>query len=526
MSIVLLSDEVINQIAAGEVIENPASVVKELVDNAIDARARRIEIEMQFGGQTLIRVEDDGCGMSYEDVSMCLLRHATSKLRTLADLDQLQTMGFRGEALAAIASISKIQIRTSDGCRCTQIVAEAGCIQTVEPSVRNRGTSVEVRSLFFNTPARRKFQKSPQANASQIVRMVQLLALSEPGIAFVLRSPGQVYIDVPSGSWQERIEQVLGPEMGKQGVWINEAQIRGLLGSAQDGRATRQGQRLFLNRRPITSPMISKALREGYGQRMAEGLYPWCVVYLECSPDMFDVNVHPQKKEVRFCDESAVYRQVRQTVQRVFLPLDLPELPASTSFEPMPAHRWDRPCWMASEPTASCGNEPQPLFQHEDRRALTVVGPFLLAERAGKVVVVDLRSSLEEEVKNTAGTQMLLVPILVALTASEAIHAQELIERCTCFGIEAKLVGPSEVGIDALPSWLKDTDASAFFHLTKQDFLDSVSPQDTIRRFSRYRVKTLTLAQAQWLWEKGWGQEVLLEDANLERLFASKYEKN
>lgn len=326
MKIALLSDDVINQIAAGEVIENPASVVKELIDNAIDAQAKRIEIEILAGGQQLIKVEDDGCGMSPSDVEVSILRHATSKLKRLDDLDSLQTMGFRGEALAAIAAISKIEILTSDGTAGTRLMADAGRIEILEPCARNPGTSIEVRSLFFNTPARRKFQKSLQANSAQVVRIVQSLALSNASIAFTLRSQGQVLLNVNRSDWKGRIEEILGADLCKNGVWLERDHLLGWLGPVVEARATRLSQHYFINRRPIFSPILAKAVNEGYGTRIAAGAHPPVVLYLERPSDEFDVNVHPQKREVRFHDEGRIFCSIRESIQRAFVP-NLPSFP-------------------------------------------------------------------------------------------------------------------------------------------------------------------------------------------------------
>jgi DNA mismatch repair protein MutL len=334
MKIALLSDDTVNKIAAGEVIENPASVVKELVDNAIDAMARRIEIEIQAGGQQWIKVEDDGCGMDRADVEMCLLRHATSKIKTIEDLDELGTMGFRGEALAAIAAVSKLEIRTSVGGEGTRLTADGGRIALIEPCARNQGTSIEMRSLFFNTPARRKFQKSPQANAAQIMRIVQSIALSEPKIAFVLRSQGQILLSVEAADWQSRIKAVLGSDLSQNGLWLEQKNLSGWLGDPQDARASRLGQHFFVNRRPIFSPLLSKAVREGYGTRIQEGSHPTLVLFLERPAQEFDVNVHPQKKEVRFLDDGKLFCQIREAIQRAFLPGNLSSFSENISFDP------------------------------------------------------------------------------------------------------------------------------------------------------------------------------------------------
>jgi DNA mismatch repair protein MutL len=528
MNISLLPDDVINQIAAGEVIENPASVVKELVDNAIDAKAGHIAIEIQAGGQQLIKVEDDGCGMSQRDVEMCLLRHATSKLQKLDDLNSLQTMGFRGEALAAIASISKMEIRTSDGVEGTRLVADAGRLDMIEACARNRGTTIEVRSLFFNTPARRKFQKSPQANTSQIVRMVQSLALAEGSIAFRLCSQGQVLLEVPSSDWKKRIEAILGSELCSHGIWFEHEGLSGFLGPAEEARATRINQHYFINRRPIFSPMLSKAAKEGYGTRLAEGSHPSLALYLERSPDEFDVNVHPQKREVRFHDEGKLFCFVRESIQRAFLPCSLPSFFQNIHFEPnaalQPNDPWEEAsCCVRSSKAAEAVNGQSVLWNDApEGKALAVVGSFLLAERMGGVFVIDLREAHERQAMDSRAVQTLLFPIHLSLSNEEAPRMGELITRILDLGVEARAIGPKQLHLDAIPEWLNEADAAGFFHAMKEDLWSNLPIQETIRRFCRSSKKCFSIEEALLLWKKGAVCEVRLESADLERVIARK----
>lgn len=518
MRIALLPDEVVNQIAAGEVIENPASVVKELADNAIDSAARRIEIEIVSGGQQSIRIEDDGCGMGREDLELCLQRHTTSKLKLLSDLDSLSTMGFRGEALAAIAAVSRMEICTSDGGAGWRLTGEGGRISAIVECARNRGTTIEVGSLFFNTPARRKFQKSPQANAAQAVRIVQSLALANPGIAWKLFSQKQQVIHVDAGTWKDRILDILGNDFCQEGIWLEDERLFGWLGPPEMARATRLGQYFFVNRRPIFSPLLSKAVREGYGKRIAEGAHPTIVLFLEERPIDFDVNVHPQKREVRFQDESALFCSVRDAVQRAFLP-NLPAFsdpPAAPACETAP---WES--FSVREGSAKYAAEQKAFWQGEAKgRAVALEGSFLLAMRISELWLVDLREAVLEMASHGQSSAMLMFPIHLTLTGEEAERMEELILRCQTVGIDAKAIGVRQICIDAIPEWLDETAAALFFDALKDDLWKNVPIEETMRRFCRSHPKRMTLAEAEQLWNQSSCPEVRIQPADLERILA------
>jgi DNA mismatch repair protein MutL len=515
--IALLSDEVINQIAAGEVIENPASVVKELVDNAIDANARRIEIEIHSGGFQLIKVDDDGCGMSRRDIELCLLRHATSKIQSLDDLDALQTMGFRGEALAAIGAVSKIEICTSDESAATRLISAAGVIEAIEPSARNRGTTIEVRSLFFNTPARRKFQKSPQASTAQIVRMVQSLSLSHPEIAFLLRSQGQVLLNVRASLWKERIEALL-PDCCQRGIWIEGEKLFGLLGASDEARSTRLGQYFFLNRRPIFSPLLSRAAQDGYGTRLTEGAHPSVVLFLNRSSGGFDVNVHPQKREVRFHDEGRLFTEVKEAVQRAFSD-QLPSFSGDVSFERLFKDPWEQPYAVRAEPAAEHIASQGSFFPEPAGRALAVIGSFLLGERSGEVFIVDLEKAYEKRaIAKNGSLQSLIEPITLALSNEEAERMAEWVQRCQQAGMDAKALGLRQLCVDAIPDWLDASDVPALFEALKED----LPVEAALCRFCRSAKKRFTLEEAEHLWKEGSLREACLEASDCEHLLARK----
>lgn len=487
--IALLSDEAINQIAAGEVVENPASVIKELVDNALDAGALVISIEIQAGGHQSIVIEDDGCGMPADDVRLCLLRHATSKIRSITDLDRLATMGFRGEALAAISSVSKMEIRTSDGKEATRLLAEAGAVLAIEPCARNRGTTLEVRSLFFNAPARRKFQKSPQASSAAIVRVVQALASSHPDVAFSLTSQGQTLLDVRPGGAKERIDQLWGDQGA---VWFEEEEISGALGAPDFAKPTRTGQHFFLNRRPIASPLLSKALRDGYGTRIGAASHPSAVLFLHLDPEEYDVNVHPQKKEVRFRNEGKVFMRVKEAVQNAFLPRSEPLFPEFFS-EPLPSLR-EEPLMPPSVPIESQGM----LWpQERDERPLAVIGSFFLFECEGGIYLADLSSAGSQKIFDVQEKQSLIFPIQIDLARDEEEDAEGFLSHLHCAGLEARRVGSQQLCIDACPKWMETEKIEQVVDALKEDFRDRIPPEATMQRIMRKGfVKKYSLQEA------------------------------
>ena len=515
MKITLLSDEVINQIAAGEVIENPASVVKELIENAIDAKSRRISVEIQAGGQQLIRVTDDGQGMSRLDAEACLQRHATSKIKCLADLDTLDTRGFRGEALAAIASVSKMELTTSNGMEGTRLLATGGKIDTIETCARNQGVTVTIQSLFYNTPARRKFQKSVQANSSQIARMVETLALAEPSIAFTLHSQGHRVFHFEAAGWKQRIEEVLSHEVCQDGFWIEEATVNGWLGSPSQTRANRAGQRFFINRRPIMSPLISRAIQEGYGTRIAGASFPEAVLFLAYPSHEFDVNVHPQKREVRFCQEGKLFASIRDAICRVFRPTE--SFTETISFPA--AHLTHRSLPWESEPCREKDAQLQiPLPEIRSGRVLALVGKFLLIARHEGVFVAHLSEINPNESLKQEGVQSLMVPITLDVNQDEVHHIPEIVQRCHELGIESRQVGPRSISWDALPIWINRDDADVLFRIICEDLRQDLSAHTTLCRFIKSPEKRITLQEAEYLWSRGCLSEYRIESDDLERV--------
>ena len=309
----ILSDRVANQIAAGEVIERPAAVVKELVENALDAGATRVEVEFRHGGRSLMRIEDNGCGMSRDDALLALERHATSKIAEADDLNRLASFGFRGEALPSIASVSRFELQTREaGAEAgTEILVNGGKFVHVRDCGRPVGTRIEVTHLFNSVPARRKFLKTDATEAAHIIQGVRLYALAFPQVAFTLIEDDRVIFRSPQcATLGERIAEIFGKQIGEGLIAVEAAEggmrLSGLIGRPGQGRATRHEMIVFINQRPVDSRTLNYALIESFHESLPKGRYPAAFVFFEIDPAAVDVNVHPAKREVRFRSESAV----------------------------------------------------------------------------------------------------------------------------------------------------------------------------------------------------------------------------
>ena len=320
----LLSDTVASQVAAGEVVERPASVVKELVENSIDAGARKIDIVIRRGGISLVRVIDDGCGMDRDDALLSLERHATSKIRSAADLQAVTTLGFRGEALPSIASVSRFRLTTREAGAVagTEIAVNGGKIDIVRDGGEPPGTQIEVRSLFYNLPARRKFLRSENTETRNIEHQIHLQAISHPPIGFSLLRDDRMLFQLPAAvRLNDRIRDLYGIELLERLVEVNSAslsniQVGGFIGQAGLSRQTRAQQLVFVNGRAIESGLLTAAIREGYHTALMKGQYPVTFLFLELDPAAVDVNVHPAKREVRFRDPTAVREAIVHSIQQ------------------------------------------------------------------------------------------------------------------------------------------------------------------------------------------------------------------
>lgn len=323
----VLSEQLANKIAAGEVIERPSSIVKELMENALDAGAVSIEVEVNHGGRSLIRVADNGCGMSPEDAELAFKRHATSKIKSDKDLEAILSFGFRGEALPSIAAVSRMSLvtRTAAAKNGVSVVVEGGHLLGVKESPCSPGTVVEVRDLFFNTPARRKFLRTDSTELGHVIDTVSHFALANPSLRLVLKSSGKTVYDLlPVPDAKARAEAVLGLETARHLVPFEESvpgiKISGLAGKPFIAKSNRTGQTFFINRRWVKAAGFSHALHAGYHGLLMHGQFPVAVVFMTLDPDRVDVNVHPTKQEVRISNEaeikSLLKRAVTQALQK------------------------------------------------------------------------------------------------------------------------------------------------------------------------------------------------------------------
>jgi len=319
----VLPDHVANQIAAGEVVERPASVAKELVENAIDAGARRIVIDVESGGRRLLKVSDDGQGMVRDDAVLAFERHATSKIARPEDLNNIATLGFRGEALASIASVARVELttKTEEAGAATRVSIEGGKMRDVKDAAHPRGTTITVRDLFFNVPARRKFLRSEATESFHLTNLVTHYALAHPEIAFTLTNNGREALRVsPANDLRERAYQVFGPEfldnlLAVGGGPAQIAHVSGFVSAPRDRRTSRDSQYLFVNGRFVRDRLIARALSEGYRAVLPHGVYPAALLFIEIPLEEVDVNVHPAKTEVRFRRAAAVADAVREAVR-------------------------------------------------------------------------------------------------------------------------------------------------------------------------------------------------------------------
>ncbi len=319
----ILSDNLANQIAAGEVVERPASVIKELLENSIDAGAKRIQVDIELGGRRLMRVSDDGEGMPRDDAILAFERHATSKIKTLEDLGAIATLGFRGEALASIASVAKVELitKTAEDAAATHVLIEGGKLIDVKDAARNTGTTISVRDLFFNTPARRKFMRSEATENYHLTQIIQHYALAHPEIALTLTSNGREVLRVsPARDLRERAFQIFGANLIESLLPVSGgreyvAKVSGFISAPRERRSTRDGQFFFVNQRFVRDKIVAGGLLEGFRSVLPHGVYPVAFLFLDIPHDEIDVNVHPAKTEVRFRRSEAVKEAIAEAVR-------------------------------------------------------------------------------------------------------------------------------------------------------------------------------------------------------------------
>ena len=525
----LLSEEVASQVAAGEVVERPAAVVKELVENSIDAHSTRIEVLTRRGGISLIRVTDNGTGMDRDDALLCLERHATSKIRSGADLALIHTLGFRGEALPSIASVSRFRLSTREhgALAGTEVLVNAGKLEAVRDGGDAPGTQIEVRSLFYNLPARRKFLRTEATEASHVEHQLHLLALGHPSISFVHLADDRVALQLPPApSLLDRIRDLSGGELAGELLEVpvveeNGIRIAGYIGRAGVSRSSRQQQLCFLNGRAVENITLSQGLREGYHTALMKGQHPVTFLFIEMDPAAVDVNVHPAKREVRFRTPSEVRDVVIQAVRAALegdrarwsgeframpsvglvseaaspkelpqrdLPLPVPEtrpalrIPPSSPSPVAPAI--SVPATAPATPAVSSLNAPA-LPPHEEPesppapvpetfRFLGVLGKlFVLMENASGLVLVDQHAAHErilfEEMQRRmevqgVPSQRLLIPLTLRLAPKDSDWVSGNLELLDRAGIALESFGAGTFKVDALPTFLKTEDPVQLLH--------------------------------------------------------------
>jgi DNA mismatch repair protein MutL len=441
----VLAGNVANQIAAGEVVERPASVVKELVENAIDAGARAIRVELEDGGKTLIRVSDDGSGMDRDDAQLALQRHATSKIRTATDLIGVATFGFRGEALPAIASVSRFELETcGEGEEATRLRVTGGKLDAVEDSARQRGTTVTVRGLFYNTPARRKFLRATATETRAAVEAVTVLALTRPDVAFSLTSDGRVLLDCPAASRLiDRAHALWGGELADTLLAVSHRagplEVSGLVQRPAQARPAGRKGYVFVRGRPIRDPFILRAAEAGYRSTIAPGDRPSLLVFLDLPGDAVDVNVHPAKLEARFRDKFFVERVVEEAVREALGPLTAATPLSGIGGSGLGAGEFAGGISVPLElfSAQSLGPNPEPRTPP----LLQVFDTYILFQTDAGVAIVDQHSAhervlYEDVMRQLSGdgapAQRLLLPLTLDFTPAEldAIEAhRELLTR-------------------------------------------------------------------------------------------------
>ena len=534
----LLPETVASQVAAGEVVERPASVVKELVENSIDADARKIDILIRRGGISLVRVIDDGCGMDHDDALLSLERHATSKIRSVSDLEAIATLGFRGEALPSIASVSRFRLTTreQDAVVGTEIVVNGGKIDIVRDGGEAPGTQVEVRSLFYNIPARRKFLRAENTESRNIEHQLHLQAIGHAKVAFTFARDDRVVFQLPAtATLIDRIRDLYGNELLEKllplnGVGSSQIRISGLIGQAGLSRQTRAQQLVFVNGRAIESPLITTAVREGYHTALMKGQYPVTFLFLELDPGAVDVNVHPAKREVRFRDPNGVREAIVRCIQKALAcgRADWQEKfrapPAQVSAQPtvdltlrpqlsVPevSHR-ELPQYPTAEivgqahrlpvpPADSARSDPDwPSLAQQKRveRAATarfqIIGVlnklYVLMENVDGLVLVDQHAAHErilfEELRRRmeeqgVPSQKLLITQTFELPPRDADWIEQNMSILQKMGIGIESFGPNTFKIDSLPGFLNVSDGAQFMRKVIDDLKSASDRSSPLR---------------------------------------------
>jgi len=502
----ILPELLINQIAAGEVIERPASALKELLENSLDAGAQAISVELAAGGVKQVSVIDDGSGIARDELKLALARHATSKITSLDDLEHVASLGFRGEALASIASVSRMELtsRRTEERHAYRVTAEGPTLSAAEPATLARGTRIDVRELYFNTPARRKFLKSEQTEFAHCEEAFRRIALSRPDVAFALTHNGRARLQVKPQPLAARIAAVLGEEFADGALPVEESggqiAIRGAISSPSHAKGTRDAQYFFVNGRCIRDKLVAHAIRQAYADVLHHDRHPAFVLFLDIDPQLVDVNVHPAKAEVRFRDSRAVHQFIFHALHKTLSRSAGDAAPAMTAHSPSPAatpatpfyrNQWAMPLGIAQpagayatlfapRPVAGTATLPQTApaaalppsgDEHPLGFALAqLAGIYILAENRNGLIIIDMHAAHErimyEKLKTvfdgqTIPMQPLLVPVHFAAEALDVATTEDEREGLQALGFDIAPAGPGALIVRGVPALLADADAQA-----------------------------------------------------------------
>jgi DNA mismatch repair protein MutL len=525
MSIRVLSGALVDQIAAGEVIERPASVVKELIENSLDAGATRIEIDIERGGVGLIRVRDDGGGIDAQELPLALARHATSKIASFDDLEAVTTLGFRGEALPSIGSVSRLRLtsRARGASQAAEILVEGGAAAAVRPAAHPLGTTIEARELFFNVPARRKFVRSDATELAHIARLVERLVLSRFDVSFRLRHGERVLLEAPAVSGADaelaRLAQVLGPDFAAACVPIRHAagpvMLSGWAGLPTRSRAQPDQQFWFVNGRSVRDRLLMNAVRLAYRDVLYHGRHAAYVLYLTLDPKLVDVNAHPAKLEVRFRDSRQIHDFVFRAVERALADTRPdgaaePAAQAAAGAAPPPAsylagdggavqglrphyahalpfYEPARDPWAIAAAISQTPQAPEPAEEgdaapaeaHPLGTALGQLhGIYILAQNRAGLVLVDMHAAHErvlyerlkaERDAGSAPSQHLLEPLVIALKAHELAALLDQQEQWSRAGFEVDGLSATQLVLRRAPAFLKPAEVPAILTALVQD---------------------------------------------------------
>ena len=503
MKIKLLSDNVINQIAAGEVVERPASVVRELVDNAIDAGATKVSIYLEDGGKQLIRVVDNGCGMSRDDALLACERHATSKISTEESLNDIRTMGFRGEALSSIAAVSRFKLitRTAEDALGTEVSISGGKLTGSKAVSAPVGSDLSAANLFFNIPARKKFLKQPSTEEQRVKQWVLQSSLANPMVHYRIESAGRELLNLPPAKTMiERGERIFRGSSVSFENDFGALRIKGLLCHPSLAQCDTKSLVVLVNRRVVSDRTVIKAVREGFSTTLKDSEYPLGFVSIEMPPSEVDVNVHPQKSEVRFRSAGDVFLAVKDAVSRAVQNFSGPVFSAekaefrvnpSNSYKPNPNFDTLLESFGATDGSVAYNTTPEPTIKYEAQPLFdvieTVKNPekfcfsklkyigqallcYLFCEADGVLYVVDMHAAHERcnynKIKNqfaakAVESQILLVPISVTLTEDGVRHCLERKELLNNFGFEIEAFGDRTLLVRAVPSILEGSNVEA-----------------------------------------------------------------